>query len=487
MTAETRERPAGRAASLWALARAWMNRIRAVQPSWRQTAYGLALLVGVGFGVLALLKGTIGLMGPIVNIDFILTYLAAVAVGRITGRNFPLLVSVAVLAIFAINMLSGVGLIFVYDPKILLDYLRFINDWPWRLVGSAMAGVGAAFLGYYLLARRVRYSEARLAPAVVLLVLALGADTLAKTEQGYKLLGSNNFATSSLATIKHLANGIFMHTEFAYVAQPGSSMHKAVLAGPTPPNRIMSIAVEGMGIGRDAAFNETLARRLEEKVAPYYYVQRTTHSYKGLTIAGEFRELCGLRLLFAPNRENVAGFADQCLPNRLKSMGYITTGMHGNTGFFYDRIQLYPALGFDRMLFRNDLLRRGGVDCPSRSFPGICDRDTLRIGLGLFGHQPREFVHVVSLDTHYPYAANKPSDTVCEGAAAKLATDLCIYRNQFADAMGVIGTAIAEAKVKPDVIFVYGDHAPTFVGEKLRSYFDREDVPVYVLTLRTQG
>ena len=93
-------------------------------------------------------------------------------------------------------------------------------------------------------------------------------------------------------------------------------------------------------------------------------------------------------------------------------------------------------------------------------------------------------VHLVTLDTHYPYYPRTPADQVCTGAGASLPPGICLYRNLFGATMQTVGEQVAAAKVKPDVIYIYGDHAPPYLNERLRGWFSRKDVPVYVLRRR---
>lgn len=120
--------------------------------------------------------------------------------------------------------------------------------------------------------------------------------------------------------------------------------------------------------------------------------------YRGSTLPGEVRELCGRQIDF---RE--IGFSGEgCLPRNLKEQGFHTTAYHGYEGFFYYRNVIYPALGFKDISFRPQLNAR--AQC-SGAFQGACDDavvDTAIRQLFLPGNQ---FVYVMSLTAHEPVSA----------------------------------------------------------------------------------
>ena len=53
--------------------------------------------------------------------------------------------------------------------------------------------------------------------------------------------------------------------------------------------------------------------------------------------------------------------------------------------------------------------------------------------------------------------------------------------------MATLGDALVAAKVKPDIVYIYGDHAPPYAIASDRSFFDRTSVPFIVLRRRAAG
>jgi hypothetical protein len=95
----------------------------------------------------------------------------------------------------------------------------------------------------------------------------------------------------------------------------------------------------------------------------------------------------------------------------------------------------------------------------------ICDKDLLSHAVSSFGRSDREFVHVMTIDTHLPLT-NPLID-----CAAVADQQPCLFRSMLDDVFEDIGEAVAKAKFKPDAIFISGDHAPPFVDGRSRSEF----------------
>lgn len=170
----------------------------------------------------------------------------------------------------------------------------------------------------------------------------------------------------------------------------------------------------------------------------------------------------------------MTGF-DECLPARLGRRGYDTWALHGNGGEFYSRKTFYPLLGFRHAEFYDDFKRRSdrNPQCSGTVFQGICDEQVYQRALNLFDGT-RRFVHVMTLDTHLPVrSAQFPS---CS-ASFKDDAGLCGYDRLVERSMRQLGEALRRAKSKPDLIFIYGDHAPPFAGQAARDVFHPDRIP----------
>lgn len=458
-----------------------------VSTSWRATL-GLALLVVVAPTVVIwIVSSKLGLLVPKINLDVAVVYLLTVLLGRYSARLACFVAVFGTAMVLIVQVLVGVGLIYLDDPALIREYLSFVQFWPWRLIGIGAAIGAVALTILYLLLRRVRAGEARALPMIAVLALVAAADLASRTELGYKIFGSN-VATSSVVRATKIARTWATSPGFTVGVHPGGSAAETLAAMTAKPARILSVSVESMGMAaKDPAYNAAMFRPLTERLGGLYKVDVGSHPYKGATLAGEIRELCALRIAGTPTGARAREISPKCLPRTLAAEGYYTAGLHGNSRFFYNRSELYRAIGFVQSVFYEDLRPKGAEICRTRAFAGICDREMLKTALDIGGAHPKSFVHLMTLDTHFPVGSTSPEDEACGPGASPKASGLCLYRNLMARALDNVATAVCEARVKPDMIYVFGDHAPPFAVGAERNFFDRSRIPVIVLTLRDAG
>ncbi|WP_332765892.1 sulfatase-like hydrolase/transferase [Phenylobacterium sp.] len=449
--------------------------------SWRQTAYLFGLLIVVPTVTLVILGARFGFMGPRLNLDLPLLYLATVVASRIAGGLGAVLGILGTAFVVAIQLLLGIGLVYIDNVALLGEYVEFARYWPWGLIAFWLATALAALAALYAVLTRINIGQARLLPVVVLLLAVLGVDLLGRTAIGFELI-KTNAATSSTVRFAKVAKAWATNPGFVHERHPGQSMAGVLAGQAATPDRILSVSVEALGLSSNKVFNQAIVAPLEERLAGEYSVTVSAHAFKGATLAGELRELCGLRISGTPTRADSEAIRPECLPATLKARGYQTTGLHGNSKYFYNRGELYRAIGFDKSIFYEDLA--GAKVCKTRSFSGACDADVFKAALEAMGQGEKGFAHVMTLQTHFPLAAMRAEDHDCSKIGQVQDPNLCIYANQFADVMDELAGSILAAKTKPDVIYIYGDHAPPYVVASDRMFFNRESVPFITLTRR---
>lgn len=208
-----------------------------------------------------------------------------------------------------------------------------------------------------------------------------------------------------------------------------------------------------------------------------YDVRHGTTRYFGSTTNGELRELCNRWAhysTFAPVRAD-------CLPRRFRSAGYRTTAIHTFGGEIFNRREWYPAIGFDRTVFAEDLFRAGARRCPG-VFPGACDADVpALIARRLAKATEPQFVYWLTLNTHLP--------VVADGA---LGTERCTigpdrWRNDFPalcrlfQLHHVLADRISDMAMSADFpetdILIVGDHKPPIFDRAANERFDPQRVP----------
>lgn len=450
----------------------------------RQSAlYFLVVIILPTLGY-AIFSKMFGFTAPIINIDLVLAYLVAVALFRLSPIASVTVATLSIALIIGVQILLGLGFIYLEDPALVIEYLSFIDLWPWKLI-LLWAGLGLVVLGALaLLLRSLDLTRASLWPGALLLIALLGAEMADRTPLGHQLVGSN-LATSSIVRMGKLVHKWM--TSARFVARPLPATMMVDLAAQDPAQRILSIGVEAYGVSHSPRFDESILRPALAVLAPLYTIEVGRHAFKGATLSGEFRELCGLRTAGTPTRADALAMRPDCLPQLLHDRGFRSLAIHGNSGLFYNRSAAYPAIGFDRTLFYSDFTTRDrrAEKCVTRGFEGICDASTVRAALDFLTPDERRYAHVMSLDTHFPLGANRLGGAECPPELAGWTVDLCLYRNQMANALARMARELAAAPALPDVVFIFGDHAPPYAIAEQRNFFDRTHVPFITLRRRT--
>lgn len=190
-----------------------------------------------------------------------------------------------------------------------------------------------------------------------------------------------------------------------------------------------------------------------------------------------FRSILG----FGDRRGRLRTSKGACVPARLAAAGWQTFGLHGNTGRFYARVLLYPALGFQGVRFHEqfDALERGSglAPCPTASnIGGWCDGVVAAEAVRLLGGAGKRFVHMMSLDSHLPILGDVPGcvagDQLC-GHAGRVRASLVAIA-------APLNAAMRAKALAPDLILLWGDHPPPFLNGETRAAFDPALVPVAI-------
>lgn len=157
------------------------------------------------------------------------------------------------------------------------------------------------------------------------------------------------------------------------------------------PRKILVLLLESWGETPQAL--ETLVNEIS---SPSRAVEAWGHTgFRGSTLPGEMRELCGHALNF----ERPAQIGPNCLPQKFARLGFDTAALHGYDGVFYYRNLLYPNLGFARSYFKSDM---STIAVCGGAFAGICDDAVADRAIKLLAAPGPRFVYMMSLTAHLP-------------------------------------------------------------------------------------
>lgn len=241
---------------------------------------------------------------------------------------------------------------------------------------------------------------------------------------------------------------------------------------------LVLVVVEAMGMLDDPAADaavfggETGHLRISRGVIPY----------EGSTTAAEMRELCGTTESFRAIRDQARSGAD-CLPARLRDLGYRTSGLHGMTEMFYDRQRWWPEVGLDDVRFFEDLKDEPGLGLCGGVFTGICDQDLVAtIFSRVRGAAGPQFIYWLTLNSHIPVSAEVTRETGCDKAPAPFATDrVCTLGRMWAGIIEKLAKGLAEPGLPPMDVLIVGDHAPPLFLPSDRRQFQPDVVPWVLL------
>lgn len=370
-----------------------------------------------------------------------------------------------------------------FDIEILISYLHFIGDWPQKMHLDVALLVVFTFM--------------------LVLVLSLGHQAL--------LSGKRNLAM--LALFCFVSLGVDITTGRSLFRQADISDHANVVSSPVVtillpiishkiekngalrplvhaktfndqaiepwPGRVLMIGVESWGMFNDPVYNERMLNEAKKAVGKNYRLSlRESHVFRGYTLAAEIRELCGLQLIGGLIEVDRINKLKKCVPARLSAANIQTIAIHGNDGGFYERDKIYPAMGFKEVLFFPELSQHGGKICNADFWAGICDKDVLHQALTKSAETSRNFIYVMSLDTHLPLSRHMAHN--CQNITEGIKKELCVYQENFTLFFNTLAGELARAPQAPDRVILFGDHKPPFFKENTQSAFNSKNVPFLV-------
>lgn len=253
------------------------------------------------------------------------------------------------------------------------------------------------------------------------------------------------------------------------------------------PRHLLVVMVESLGAPVDNPELSRLifARYNSPAVRDRFDVSTGTTTYFGSTTSGEIRELCGRwgEYYDLVDRKDVT-----CLPARLARDGYETSAYHSFAGEFFDRVSWYPNIGFDNLVFKNDLFKAGAGVCGG-VFPGVCDRDVPRqLAQRLKSAERPQFIYWLTVNSHLPVPEENNLDVEnCARVSPKLAADFPMICRQVAIWDSVDAAIVKEITVAdfpPTDILLVGDHMPPYFDRKSRLQFAPDRVPWIMLKWR---
>lgn len=443
-------------------------------------AMGAVLLLNTGFVVVA---HTVGVPRPFVNLDY------AVAL-VLFAFGFQGLGAVIGLAFLLSDTLVLVGQIFPFprfsDLFYLLKFSALASTLHQVLIFGVVVLVSAKFAGLLVAGRRVKPVSALIALNFLVVTTYLFAQFRDEEGVATKYWRVQTSAVASqFAFLVSMRSSLFL--EFfeheGDVFKPGSAGASAAWDAQGVSkrhDRLLLLVIESWGVPLNKEIERSLLSPLRQIPAAVFETGHT--KFAGFTIDGELRELCGLTPLHFNLRDVDTGF-ENCLPKRLRAVGYKTAAMHGATSLMYDRRHWYPRAGFDEMTFFEDRV------WPRRcySFPGACDLDMLPELDKFFSQPGKRFMYWLTLNTHAPYDVRDLRSDHFDCVAYRIGedTESCRLLKLQADFFAGLAQQLRSDAMKGVDVIIVGDHAPKMMNiEERTENFSMNSVPW--VRIRTQ-
>jgi hypothetical protein len=375
----------------------------------------------------------------------------------------------------------------------------YLLQLPWRSVAVIAIAVSAALAAWSTLIVKVAGAKNKVPSrstvvvvSVALIFVMVGFDVASGSNRAFHIRDSQpaiklaNAASFTVArnllveTLSRSPQAVFQPVESA--THPLLHELRSAVAGSSSgrqDHNIVLVLVESYGLLLDAASAARLALPFRDNdLTRRFSVTTGEVTFNGSTVAGEFRELCGLEVGVEDHPDDLS----KCLPALLKQRGYETASFHGFTSHMFDRGTWYPHLGFKESTFLEQMAQEPGMQrCPG-IFPGICDADVLRqIGDRLVRHPEKlQFIYWVTLNSHLPAerSAAAASELGCGSAHAPVSdVDVCAWTALILKVNSSIAALARRSGLPPTEFIVVGDHAPPFFARKRRQLFSQNVVP----------
>lgn len=250
-----------------------------------------------------------------------------------------------------------------------------------------------------------------------------------------------------------------------------------------PDRSIVFVLVESMGVPEGAGIAQWLASQIyPAALASRYKMSQYTIPFHGATTSGELRALCDLKGTYR-RMDNNAG--QHCLPARLASHGWTTTGLHGFSQRMFNRQDWWGAIGLSHLHFAESFQGEHLPHCGG-AFRGLCDEDLIHRSFQI-ASASRQFVYLLTLNTHLPLEPKPITAEIrllCESAS--LGDEVCQWVSQTGKVLSSIA-AEAAASANPPLIVIVGDHSPPFVRASSRGQFSPNRVPAFILRPSDDG
>lgn len=484
-----------------------VRRQRTIQKSTTSGTLRIVVVTALAFAVPNLVMGAtakaLSLTRAPVNVDYLVPILVWFALSR----------SVAALVLVFLMFADGVASILpayflnpnTYDA---VFWLETISRWPRGIAGAGMGVILGCLLGAVCLARLSRRPrEGRLlgisvALALVALMLVLdwlnGSFGIAPGERArwYPNLAASPGLLILKGTMVDRSGRGRIHAlnlsdtaSGRYLAGLGDIDVEAVPAELHPatirnrlPQKLLLVVVESLGLLSSEAAPENVFRPLR-RLGDRYDIETGTLVFHGATLQGEMRELT-----WSMTEGKRIQYPASTLPRLLAEAGMSTVAAHGYSGGMYDRITLYPEIGFGKSVFLEDMRRAAAVDEAGTLFRGASDEQVARLVRAELLAPGKRFVYWLTLSGHVPVDmeyALRVTRAATSDPTQDLPAEVLAHQAICSSVIQAISEILADSGVGACDAIIVGDHAVPFMPSVAKQWYRADSVPYAIVRHRS--
>lgn len=424
----------------------------------KQVIYPIALILSINI-IFLFFYYYLGFKRTLFNTD----YLWPILLLSIPWRPVKWVASILLAAYCCIDIIVLLLGIFPFlDFQAIIYLAPFIFDAPpmyiWTIVIICISLILICF-GFIKFSYKISFYGT----LIVVLCMAFLANTWGyiiyyRTELGFFGETSADLASSQYANIKiHLGSDFLDISKIKPEFTPTKYLAASQKIKATDSKKLLLIVNESWGSPRNDRVQQDILMNILNN-SSVSYLEYGENDFVGATVEGEFRELCQLSVSSYGFRYSEDHEFLGCLPLFFQKKGYRTVAMHGNSGGLYDRFSWYKKVGFQKILFREDI----PADLPHcHAFRGICDSALFKIVEEYFSSDKPIFMYWLTLTSHSPYSEKDilqkridclkyeiPEGAICNNLQLQA---------QFFDQLAEL---IKRPGMKDSEIIVVGDHQP---------------------------
>jgi len=249
------------------------------------------------------------------------------------------------------------------------------------------------------------------------------------------------------------------------------------------PEKIALIIIESYGSLRNKEIQNYLLEEFGESIKVKKSIRIGEIPFAGATTSGEMRELCGIQGDYKLAMHNFD--SSQCLPNRLKRIGYYTSGFHYYYRSAFNRAVWWPHVGLSNLRFLDAYQQKPGVDLCGGFLNGGCDKDLIDdLFSSMDGADAKIFSYGLTLNSHLPVYNNRYFTQLGTAEISRIGK-LPGSIDSLVGSWRIVLKAISEnINARPDLdmlVVIVGDHPPPFLMPKDRGLFSGTHVPYVIV------